>query len=179
MTEAKTKSVKMTYSALYSYILNTYYRSFSGILGVLLSVMALFVLVYCWGQLTTSQRVVFILVAITFTLLNPFMLAFKAFKQLKLSPSYKKPLDYTFHDDGIKISQGELSQDITWNKICRILMTDRMLAIYTGRMHAFVIPLSELGSDKGKIIASVVQFTAEYKPAMSKNLKGYQSGKGL
>lgn len=47
------------------------------------------------------------------------------------------------------------------------------------RMHAFVIPLDQLGDDKGKILASVVNFTAGYKPRVSRSLKRYQSGKGI
>lgn len=179
MTEAKTKSVNMKYSALYSYIMNTYYRSVSGFLGVFLSVAAIVVMVIGWEQLAGHQRAIFIVVALSFTVINPLMLAFKAFKQLKLSPSYRKPLEYTFKDDGITVSQGELRQDIKWSNICRILMTGNMLAIYTTRYNAFVIPLSELGGDRGKIITSVVSFTAEYKPVVSRSLKGYQSGKGL
>ena len=37
MTEAKTKSVNMTFPALFSYVMNTNYRSMSGILGLVLS----------------------------------------------------------------------------------------------------------------------------------------------
>lgn len=179
MTESRTKSVNMTFSALYSYILNTYYRSFSGILGILVSVGVLVVLFTQWEKLAVNHRVLYILVASAFTIVNPLMLAFKAFRQLKLSPSYKKPLEYTFGDDGITISQGEVSQHMGWDKICRILMTGKILVVYTSRVHAFVLPLSELGKDRGKIIAAVVQFTAEYRPRISKNLQRFQSGKGL
>ena len=58
-------------------------------------------------------------------------------------------------------------------------MTKHMIAIYTGRMNAFVIPLTELGDDKSKILTSLVQFTAEYKPRLSRNLKRFESGKGI
>lgn len=179
MTASKTKSINMRFSALYSYIINNNYRSFSGVLSIFLSVGALVILVALWDKLATHQRVMFLLVGLIFTVINPLTLAFKAFKQLKLSPSYKKPLEYTFGDKGITVAQGELKQDISWDKICRVMMTNKMIAIYTGRMYAFVIPLSELGDDKGKIITAIVQFTMEYKPHLSKNLKEYQSGKGI
>ncbi len=179
MKAAKTKSVNMSFSALYSYVLNTNYRSFSGFSGILLSLVSLLVLIVKWTVLANNQRVALIVVALMFTVLNPLVLAFRTFKQLKTSPSYKLPLVYTFSDDGIFVSQGEQSQNITWDMICRILMTNKMLAIYTGRMHAFVIPLSELGQDRGKIITSVVQFTAAYKPHISSNLKRFVSGKGI
>ena len=100
-------------------------------------------------------------------------------KQLKTSPSYKQPLVYTFGDDGIGVSQGEEHMDLEWKGVYRLLMTKYMLAVYTNRMHAFVIPLDQLGDDKGKILASVVNFTAGYKPRVSRSLKRYQSGKGI
>ncbi|MGN0151991.1 MAG: YcxB family protein [Wujia sp.] len=179
MKEAKTKSVNMTFPALYSYVINTNYRSLGGVMGVLISLVAIVLLIINWSKFTPTYRVLLLLVGLLFTVINPLMLAFKSFRQLKLSPSYKKPLEYVFADDGIHISQGELHETLKWDMICRIMMTNQMLAIYTSRLHAFVIPLSELGEDKGKILASVVQFTAAYKPRVSKNLKRFQSGKGI
>ena len=170
MTEAKTKSVNMTFPALFSYVLNTNYRSMSGILGLVLSFGAIVMLVIGWNATSGRQKAIFIIVALMFTVINPLSLAFKTFKQLKTSPSYKQPLVYTFGDNGIGVSQGEEHMD---------LMTKYMLAVYTNRMHAFVIPLDQLGDDKGKILASVVNFTAGYKPRVSRSLKRYQSGKGI
>lgn len=178
MSESKTKTVNMTYKALLSYIINTNYRCFSGISGLFISVASFVLLVLGWGSLGNGQRVLFLLVGLMFTVVNPIMLAFKALRQFKLSPSYKKPLNYTFSDDGIEVSVGELSQKVTWDMICRLMMTDSMIAIYTSRVHAFVIPLKALGEDKCKIITALVQFTAEYNPMISKSLKEYRSGKG-
>ena len=49
MTEAKTKSVNMTFPALFSYVMNTNYRSMSGILGLVLSFGAIVMLVIGWN----------------------------------------------------------------------------------------------------------------------------------
>lgn len=179
MTETKTKTINMTFSALYSYVINTNYRSASGVMGVFLSVMFAVIAVLKWGALSSGYRVAVVLIAATFTVINPAILALKTLKQLKLSPSYKKPLEYTFKDDGIYIAQDGTALDLEWDKIKKLLLTNSMFAIYTSRVHAFVIPLSELGEEKGKIIASVVQFTENYHPVVSKSLKRYQSGKGL
>lgn len=179
MATSKKKTIRMSYEALSSYILNTNYRSFSGISGLIISFGAILLLIFNWGDLSVGQRGVFLLVGIMFTIINPVMLSFKAFRQLKLSPSYKKPLVYEFLEDGIEVSLGDQHQKITWDMICRVMMTKSMIAIFTSRVHAFVIPLKELGDDKGKIVTSIVQFTAEYKPMLSKNLKEYRSGKGF
>ncbi|MBE5943709.1 MAG: YcxB family protein [Lachnospiraceae bacterium] len=179
MTAAKTKTVKMNFKALYSYVINTNYRSPAGIVGLLVSIICLGLLIAFWSKVGRGYKIMLLLVGLTFTVINPLMLAWQTFKQLKLSPSYRKPLNFTFTDDGITVSQEDVSQDISWDKVCRIMMTGSMIAIYTGRMHAFVIPLSQLGEDRSKIISSVVQFTMQYKPRLSGNLKEYQSGKGI
>lgn len=179
MKEANTKSVKMTFKALYSYVLNTNYRSLSGVIGLLLSFGFFVILILTWDNSTVSQKVVYLIIALVFTVINPLSLALKTFQQLKLSPSHKYPLDYTFSDDGITVAQGGTKQLISWDKICRIMMTRSMVAVYTSRIHAFVIPLSELGEDKGKILSAMVQFTANYEPRLSSNLKVYTTGKGL
>ncbi|MBQ9609263.1 MAG: YcxB family protein [Lachnospiraceae bacterium] len=179
MTDTKTKSIKMTFWALYSYVMNTNYRSIAGVLGLFLSLGSIGILIIGWNGLLLRQKIIFIIIALAFTVINPVMLAVKTASQLKKSPSYKKPLNYSFGDDGILVSQDELSQKIKWKDIYRIMLTKSMVAIYTGPVTAFVIPLSELGKDKGKILSAVVQFTAAYKPRLSRNLKVYQTGKGL
>lgn len=179
MTDTKTKSVKMTFKALYSYVMNTNYRNIMGVLGLILSVGSIVILAVGWNQLSIINKIIFIIVALAFTVLNPLSLALKTKKQLATSPSYKEPLDYTFGSEGITISQGELSQEVKWSDITRIMLTKSMIAIYTGPMSAFVIPTSELGKDKGRILSTAVQFTAEYRPRLSSNLKVYQTGKGI
>ncbi len=179
MKVANTKSVKMTFKALYSYVMNTNYRSTAGVAGLILSFGALVMLILRWANLGNGQKVMLIVIALVFTVLNPLSLAFKTYQQLKLSPSHKVPLDYTFSDEGITVAQGELNQLIKWDMICRIMLTKHMVAVYTSRIHAFVIPLTELGEDKGRILTAMVSFTAGNEPRLSRNLKVYTSGKGL
>lgn len=179
MVDTKTITVKMTYQSLCSYIMNTYYRGFQGISGLILGFGSLILMVVGWQSLTWKQKVILGIVAGIFLVMNPLMLMFKAFQQFKLSPSYKKPLDYIFSDNGITVRQEEASQEIPWENVCRLFMTGKILAVYTSRLHAFVIPLSDLGEERGKIIASVVQFTAANRPRLSRNLARYKSGKGL
>ena len=177
MKEVKTKSVNMTYKALLSYVLNTNYQSVAGIVSLGLSFASIVVLILFWGQLSGRSKALLLFMGLLFTVINPLLLAFRTFKQFKLSPSYKKTIIYEFRDDGIGITQGEQTMTLTWDRIVRLLMTNTMIAIYTNRIHAFVIPLSELGGDRAKIIASLVQFTAQYGPRLSGNLKVYETGK--
>lgn len=179
MKITNTKSVKMTFKALYSYVINTNYRSYAGVIGLIISFGALILLIMNWSGFGTGQRAMLIIIGLVFTVINPLSLAFKTYQQLKLSPSHKTPLDYTFSDEGITVAQGQADQLIQWDMICRIMLTKHMVAVYTSRIHAFVIPLSELGEDKGRILTAMVSFTANNQPRLSRNLKVYTSGKGL
>ena len=96
MKEANTKSVKMTFKALYSYVLNTNYRSYAGVIGLVISFGALVILAMNWNGFGTGQRAMLIIIGLVFTVINPLSLAFKTYQQLKLSPSHKMPLDYIF-----------------------------------------------------------------------------------
>lgn len=178
MSADNKKTVSMTFGALYSYILNTNYRCISGGMGLFISVMSLAYFVAGYNNLTHNRRIIFLLLGLLFTVINPAALAFKTFRQLKLSASYKRPLIYNFTDEGIEVEQGEQKMTVKWNKVCRVLMTWNMVAIYTSRMHAFVIPLKALGEDRAKILTMVVQFSDVASPVLSKNLEGYKSGKG-
>lgn len=179
MTDKQTKSVSMTFKALYSYILDSYYKKISGIISAIFSIASIVVLILGWGQMAVNQRILFIILGSLFTIVNPIMLAFKAFQQLKLSPSFKKPIVYTFGTDGITVTQEDASQEVKWEQICKISLSKNVLALYTGVIYAFIIPVSELGDAKGKILSVVVQYTANHSPKITNNLKGYLSGKGL
>lgn len=179
MVDTKTKTVNMTYQALSSYIMNTYYRTFSGLFGLVLAAIMLLLMIFGWNDLEAKQKVIMIIIVALFFVINPLMLMFKAYQQLKLSPSYKKPLNYTFTDEGIVVSQEDVTQEIPWDNICRLFMTGKIVAIYTSRLHAFVLPLSELGDEKGKILAALVQFSAGGNARISRNLMRYKSGKGM
>ena len=63
MTEAKSKSVTMNFSALYSYILNTNYRSVPGIMGLALSAGAIVLLIVGWDKLYIGRKIMIIIVA--------------------------------------------------------------------------------------------------------------------
>ena len=175
MKEVKTKTIQMTYKALLSYVLNTNYQSVAGIMSLGLSLVCLAVLILFFGRISMRSRMLLLVVGLLFTVINPLLLAFRTFKQFKLSPSYRKPIVYTFTDEGIGIAQGDQDMTLGWDRIVRLLMTNSMIAIYTNRIHAFVIPLSELSDDRPKIVASLVQFTEQYGPRLSRNLTGYKT----
>ena len=99
-------------------------------------------------------------------------------KQLETSPSYQQPIEYTLYPEYLEVCQGEEHLEVGWELIYKIKLTGKMVAIQTGKMNAFVWPLSELGDEKASILSRVVQYTQEFRPILSGNLKEYRRSEG-
>lgn len=175
MVESKKITVNMTSKALTDFVFRSYYSRFSGFLSLFLGIMAILMVVRgaVSGNMSTQTMVVYGLLAVVCLAGNPLVLLQKAKHQLATNPSYQAPICYEIDLGGITVSQGEQKELIPWKKIYRIRYSKNMVAVYTGPYHAFVLPNSELGSDKNIILGRMVQYTQPYKPRLSMNLKEF------
>ena len=175
--EASSKkiTVNMNKKALTDFVLRSYYTKLSGIMSIILGLGGLAFLV--WNIVSDNPTIRNILlfgaVAVVCLVLNPLTLIWKAKNQLKTNPSYKAPVSYELTPEKLTISAGEESQDLEWNNIYRLRASNSMVAVYTSPYHAFVIPTTELGEDKSIVLSRLVQYTREYRPRLSGNLKKY------
>ena len=172
-------SVKVDFNSLYSYILNTYYRCMTGYIGIGISTAAIMLLVFGWGNMSVKNRIVYLIVASAFYILNPFILFIKTLRQYKFNKTYREFFNYSINNESITISQGDNTQEIEWSKITKLMMTGKMIAVYTSNYHAFIIPLKEIKDKKPAILIRIVQFSDKKYLKITKNLKEYKSGKGL
>ena len=174
---AKSITVNMNKKALTDFVLRSYYSKFSGIMSIFLGLGGLAFLI--WNLMSENpvlrNTLLFGAVAVICLVANPLTLIAKAKKQLQTNPSYKAPVTYEFRPDNLKISLGEESQELEWNNIYRLRASGSMVAVYTSPYHAFVIPITELGEDKAIVLSRLVQYTKEYRPRLSGNLKQYHS----
>ena len=120
---------------------------------------------------SVKSIIIYFVVAVICLIANPITLYLKALNQLRTSPSYKDPVEYEIAPVGMSISLGDASESIGWENVYRLLYTKRMFAIYTNPYNAFVIPNEAMGSDKDIILGRVVNYTSEFRPRLSGNLK--------
>lgn len=145
-------SVHMKVSYMYSFLFQHLHRSFQGIFGVCISVAALVAFVLSFdGTADITRKVILLVIGLLFTVVNPFMLLVKAAQQVKLSPIYKQPLEYTFSESGMKVAQGESEQFVTWNQVLEVRKTPTILVIYTSRNAGSIIALKEMGKQRAEI----------------------------
>lgn len=134
--------VNLTEKEVYNYVMYHTYSSFSGYIGLLLSICALFGMVYAWDALPWLHRGLLLLTGLLFTVIQPVMLWYKSKRQVKRNQAINKPLHYVFDESGIHISQGEQSARTGWEEITKVTNTKLNVIIYVTKIRAFVIPKS-------------------------------------
>lgn len=136
-------SVKMKVNTMYRFLMHHGYAGVSGIINLVISGGALVMLIAGVGESTTS-KVALAIVAALFTIINPLYLYYKAAKQVKLTPMFAKPLDYTINDEGMTVSQGEESLTVGWDELRKAVETGKDFYIYLSLTRAYIFPKEDL-----------------------------------
>lgn len=141
--------VNMKVGYMYSFLFQHLHRSFKGIFGVCISVAALVAFVMSFdGTEDTTRKIILLLIGLLFTVVNPIMLLIKAKQQVMLSPIFKQPLQYTFSPMGMKVSQGEEEQFVTWEQILEVRKTASVLILYTSKNSGSILAFKEMGNKR-------------------------------
>ena len=154
-------SVQMTVKDVYRFNMYHVYHSASGLVGLLLSLLALGNLIISFDSLTDQGKTVMTIVALWFTVLEPIMVYRRAKKQVKKIKSYHKPLHYTIGEQGITVSQDEESQTMEWNRVRRIVKTRQQILIYSSRVHAFIFPKTAWQDQEQKMQSLLKRYAAD------------------
>lgn len=132
-------TVKMKIKYLWEFLYVNSYSGFRGVINYGFSAIAIIALCFGYGSSPLNLAALLILASL-FTIIDPLMLLFKAWRQMKLSPAFKMPVTYTFSEEGFKLTQGEESQEAGWELV--LLAKEAMGSIYlfTGNNNAVILP---------------------------------------
>ena len=164
-------SVQMTVKDVYRFNMYHVYHSASGIVGVLLSLLALCNLIISFDSLTDQGKTIMTIVALWFTVLEPIMVYSSAKKQVKKIASYHKPLHYTIDEQGITVSQDEESQTMEWKRLRRIVKTRQQILVYSSRVHAFVFPKNAWQDQEQEMQSLLKKYAVDNGIWMNRNMK--------
>lgn len=172
-TEGKsiTFSVQMTWKEIYKFTMYHTYHSFAGILGVVLSVMALANLIISFDKLSDQSKTIMTIVAAWFLIFEPLRMLARSKSQMKVSKAYKKPLDYNLSEDGITVSQDEESQTIEWSRLLKIVETKTQILVYSNRINAFIFPKESFGEQADDVRRMIVEYTKGTKVKLKGRLR--------
>lgn len=159
--ESITFSVQMTEKEVYRFTFYHVYHSFSGMVGLCLSLLALANLIVNFNELSDMGKTIMIIIAAWFTVLEPMMMMSRSKAQVKRNKSYQQPLNYQVAADGITVSQNDQIQTMTWDKISKIVETNSQFLVYSSRIHSFIFPKSMLEGQEKELRHLLVQYTLD------------------
>lgn len=135
-------SVNLTGKEMFDFMMKHTYSSFSGYIGLLLSVCALFGFIVTFDNpaVTVQYKVVLIFTALLFTVIQPANLYYRSMKQVKQNENINKPMDYEFDTAGIRVSQGDDSVEYEWSQVTKIASTKKSIFLYTSKFRSFILP---------------------------------------
>ena len=162
MEQEVTIQVKVTVMDMYSFLMHHSYRGIQGILNLFISGGAIVLLLCGVGKGNTLVMTALVLAAALFTVINPINLLLKSIKQVVLLPTFRKPLSYTFGEEGILVRQEEAEMLTGWNEVVRVVENRRSILVYMSAVRAYILPKKQY---------------AEQVDAVKKQLKKY-SGYG-
>ena len=135
--------VSMTVPYVYNFMMKNAYQGFKGIAGILVSVGAFVLYLMGFGKDDDFTNMLLIIIP-ALMVLNPIYLYYKAYKQVKLNPSFHKPLNYIVNEVGITVGQGTEEGTIPWDNIVRVVETKKSTLVYISRKIAYIFPKEEL-----------------------------------
>ncbi len=150
-------SIKLETKDMYSFLLIHNYKSIPGVIGICISAVALVYLIVNFNVTDWTMKVILVVLAALFTVVNPIMLYNKAKGQVKKNKTLLKPITYEFTDTYLKLSQDEEGAEIPWDQIMCAKKLKNNLVIYITNVRAYVLPISQMGD----LYAPIVELMKE------------------
>lgn len=140
--------ITMNAKCLYDYLM---YHAYSGA-GTLLA--------SCIGAMgiilgLNYGYTIYVILGVVIILYTPFNLRLAAARSMTMNETYKKPLHYVLDEQGITVSQGDVSDTISWDKCTKAASTRRSIILYTGKNNACVFPRVQLEENVAGLIATI------------------------
>ena len=140
MEQEVTIQVKVTVMDMYSFLMHHSYSGIQGILNLFISGGAIVLLLCGVGKGNMLAMTALVLAAALFTVINPINLLLKSIKQVVLLPTFRKPLSYTFGEEGILVRQEEAEMLTGWNEVVRVVENRRSILVYMSAVRAYILP---------------------------------------
>ena len=136
--------VKVSVMDMFNFMMYHNYSSIGGKLSFIFSVAMLILAAVKFGDFSTTEFMVVLVLGLLFTIINPIMIFVKSVKQVVLNPMFKKPLTYELQKDKIIISQGEVSNEILLTDVTKVVETRRSILVFVTRVRAYIWPKGSL-----------------------------------
>ena len=142
---------KIDAQILFSFLLRHTYTSLSGIVGLIISAVAFVFFFISLNGSNDFQKVILLLAALLYTVINPYMLYMKAKAQSVTNPLYKETLVYTLDDAGVHLTVNGKEESLEWSMIEKWRKTRKVCILYTSKIHAILLPYGAMNGRREQV----------------------------
>lgn len=143
--------VHMTASILYDYMLRHTYMSLTGPLATVLGIM-------CIMFFMNGASFIYLLAGIVIIAYLPWNLFLNAKRQVLTNEAFKKPLHYSFTEEGIYVSQDGRMEMQRWENMYKAVSTGKSVIVYTSKVNASIFPRKDLGGDSVALLEILCRY---------------------
>lgn len=138
--------IKLDAKDLFRFNMQQAYRGMQGILSIILPILVFAYAVTSFGEVSIGSTLVYVGLGIMFLVYVPISLWLRVNKTVKdANNALSKQLHYEFEEEVIRVSVGEESVEFQWEKIFQMKTSGPLLLVYTNRINAYVLPLTQVG----------------------------------
>ena len=141
-----TLDIKLDAKDLFRFNMMQAYRGMQGALSIILPILVFAYAVTTCGQVSIGSTLVYVGLGIVFLVYVPVSLWLRVNKVIKdENNALSKMLHFTFTEEQIQVSVEEESVEFKWENIFQIKTSGPLLLVYTNRINAYILPLSQVG----------------------------------
>lgn len=133
-------------------------RGFLLIFNVLFTVVMYYYMITSWNKIDTPRKIMFVLLANMFLIIQPAMLYLKSAKQAR-SEAIRAGLSLEMNDEGIVVSSKGESIDFKWESGFRSRIVPGIIIIYVDAVRGYLLPGRYTKENKEKIVAVLKEKT--------------------
>ena len=140
--------IKLDAKDLFRFNMQQAYRGMQGILSIFLPILVFVYAVTSFGEVSIGSTLLYVGLGIVFLVYVPISLWLRVNKTVKdENNALSKTLHYEFEEEVIRVSVEEESVEFKWENIYQMKTSGPLLLVYTNRINAYVLPLSQVGEN--------------------------------
>lgn len=133
-------------------------RGFLLIFNVLFTIVMYYYMITSWNTLDIPRKILFVILANMFLIIQPAMLYLKSAKQAR-SEAIRAGLSLEMNDEGIVVSSKGESIDFKWESGFRSRIVPGIIIIYVDTVRGYLLPDRYTKENKEKIVAVLKEKT--------------------
>lgn len=160
--------VNMKEEYMIDFMMNHAYRTFTGIAGLVIGVVALSLGIISVVKGNIQSSLPMFLIAVLFLYVSPKSAINRAKQQVQKSEMFKKTLEYEFSEEGITVRQDETEALNEWSEMLKVTETRKSMVVYITRVRAIIFPKECMGEKYG----DVLKIVRAHMPASKVKVRG-------